>query len=101
MEVKGQQERLKIAPLLLTGIIDKLVSVDKKPGMANYTMQLHFLNATLHLLVKTGSNNSNIILLQDESIHTRLKELYPERYSISYSEDSSQFKLSIKLDEER
>ena len=101
MEVKGQPERLKIAPLLLTGIIDKLVSVDKKPGMANYTMKLHFLNATLHLLLKTGSNNGNIILQQDESIHTRLKELYPERYSICYSDDSSQLKLSIQLDEER
>ncbi len=92
MQVQGEHENLKIAPLLLTGIIDKIMLEG-----ANYYMLLQFYEKELQFLVEVHSNNGHSGLLLDDAIHIRLKELYPQRHEIF--QGRSQFTLTIQLDE--
>jgi Histidine kinase len=100
IEVEGEHEKLKIAPLLLTGIIDKIMVEDNLPEKRKRKMLLQFSSNELQMVVNADSSNGNPVLKQDDSIHIRLKELYSERYSVSYSTDRNEFKLRIQLDEE-
>lgn len=101
MEVTGEHEKLKIAPLLLTGIIDQIVTEQPRAGKADYKMQLQFLGNDLQLIVTGDLQNDSTGFIPGDSIQTRLKELYPQKHTMSYSADLGQFKLSIQLDEER
>ncbi len=101
MQVIGQHEKLKIAPLLLTGIIDKIIAENKPKDGANYKMLLQFSGNKMKLSGRIELKNGNAEILSDHSIVTRLKELYPENYTISYSPVNGDFKLSITLNEEK
>ncbi|MDZ4796351.1 MAG: histidine kinase [Bacteroidota bacterium] len=101
MEVTGEHEKLKIAPLLLTGIIDKIVTEQPVAGKADFRMLLQFSGNDMELIVTADTNPGNLGFIPDDAMQTRLKELYPEKYIMSYSADEGQFKLNIKLDAER
>ena len=102
MEVTGEHENLKIVPLLLTGILDEIVSTENIPEKKNYKMQLQFSGNKMQLDVTGDFGKQNeMLILPGGTLDLRLNELYPGRFSINYLPDSNQFKLSLLLDEER
>jgi Histidine kinase len=101
MKVTGEYDRLKIAPLLLTGIIDEIITYRNLWERKTCSMLLQFSGKELQLII-TGdmAAQNEIVLLPGGSIDTRLRELYPERYSVKYLPGNKQFKFSLLLDEE-
>ena len=107
LEVTGEQDKLKIAPLILAGFIDKMASEDFINGETVYKIHLQFSGNEMHLIENGGpittrpKKRTNWLLFKEDDLHKRLTELYPDRFSYSYAADNNQFKLLIKLDEER
>jgi hypothetical protein len=93
-------EKLRIAPLLLAGIIDKLVDENGKENI-HYKVSLHFTGNSLELSIrnKSGSGMKDL-LTNTDALSIRLEKLYPGKYT-HYKKDENSFILQIKLDEER
>jgi hypothetical protein len=102
MDVSGNPEHLKIAPLLLTGMIDKVSKEAAGAEKSDYALSLHFTGNLLQLSI-TGlfQHGRGPWLPQDDPIAMRLNEWYPEKHSIGYSPDTKTLKLEIKLDADR
>ncbi len=102
MEITGDHDKLKIAPLLLAGFIDKVMAVDNNGEIRVCKMQLHFTGYEMQLDINGDTRKGNTsLLLPEDALYLRLKELYPGRFSLNNTNGNGQFKLSLKLDEER
>lgn len=102
LTVTGEHDKLKIAPLLLTGFIDKVVGENKSPAKRVYKMYLQFSGNEMTLRVDGDAVTSSAALLSpDDALYLRVKELYPERFSLVYQNDERQLTLQLKLDSER
>jgi Histidine kinase len=97
--VTGEYNRLRIAPLLLAGIIDKLAVVDGGKEKIFYKIQLQFTGNEMMMAIN-GMANDTALLEDGGDLHSRLTGLYPGRHFISGT-DSNTCKLIIKLDEEK
>ncbi|MBC7868084.1 MAG: histidine kinase [Gloeobacteraceae cyanobacterium ES-bin-316] len=97
---EGSYEKLKISPLLLAGLIDRIAGENSRAKHQQFILQLSFADTEMILLVneKTGQNNLDF-LLQDKELNRHLMELYPNRFSVTQL-NNNQLKLSIILDEE-
>lgn len=102
MDITDDPGQLKIAPLLLTGIIDKVSDQHAGAGTASYTLNLQFSGDVLHLVI-TGpfAGSATGWLPPDDPLLLRLNELYPAKHSFNYSPGDKTLKLDIKLDAER
>jgi hypothetical protein len=101
MVVTGEHDKLKIAPLLLTGIIDEIITHRNLWERKTCTMLLQFSGKKLQLIIMGDMAAQNeIVILPGGTTDIRLKELYPERYSVQYLPGNKQFKFSLLLDEE-
>lgn len=98
MEVTGEHDKLKIAPLLLAGYVDKLASVNNGEISRQYEMSLQFSGYEMCLNINSTGKETPGLLLSDDALNKRLKELYAGRFSIN--DIPGQFKLSLSLDEE-
>lgn len=107
LSVSGEHAKLKIAPLIMAGLIDKMVAGDNVSAENFYKINLQFSGDEMQLLINRDpiaigfDKRSTRFLSEDDDLHKRLTELYPERFSYTYATGDSQFKLYIKLDEER
>jgi sensor histidine kinase YesM len=101
MEVHGEHDKLKIAPLLLAGFIDKIIDGNNAGEQRNYTLHLRFSGQQMEMGINQDPEKQVAIsMLNDEALHQRLTELYPERFTLSDSMGNGQFKLSLMLDDE-
>lgn len=92
LETSGNHGQLKIAPLLLAGIIDKLnTAVEAKQTACR--LQVVFSGSQLRL---SFAGNEAGVLYADELLVQRLNELYPGRYRLQH--ENNQFLLEIQLD---
>ncbi len=92
LETPNDPEQLKIAPLLLTGIIDHLApATGNEP--ANYHLQVSFREATLCL---SFSGKQMHTLNSHHQPLQRLNELYAGRFQVQQNEQL--FSLEIQLD---
>ncbi len=94
-------EKLKIAPLLLAGIIDKLVDEN---GTENnhYKVSLRFTGKDMELEIRNESGNEmKDLLVNGDALSVRLQKVYPGKYTHYISTEENSFTLQIKLDEER
>lgn len=100
-EVTGEHQKLKIAPLLLTGIIDEIIQAEIVTEKKKYKIQLQFSGIEMQLIV-TGNlgQQTKMLILPGGILDMRLKELYPGSFSFHYLDGSNQFKLNLKLDTE-
>ncbi len=97
--VTGEPEKLKIAPLLLTGFIDKLV-VDENGGIKKlYKMQLGFSGNDMIVQI-AGDSGVAELLPEEDPLYLRIKELYPGRFSLLYRKEEGELNLRLKLDSE-
>lgn len=100
LSVNGTFDQLKIAPLLLTGLTDKIASGRGEGKVQHYQLSLNFSGAELAIRVKEkNSNRFNNFLKPDDSLIIRLNEIYHERFSISFDGVENQLLLNIRLDE--
>lgn len=102
MEVTGDHDKLKIAPLLLVGFIDKMAAGEDTGEKGVCKIQLQFSGNEIKLTMNGDSEKENAgLLLAEDPLHTRLIELYPRRFSVGDPYTNGLFKLSLKLDDER
>jgi hypothetical protein len=96
----GDYEKLKIAPLLLAGFIDKINTNKTMPGSCS--MKLHFSGSDMQCVVKYESDTPSATLLEDnDPLYRRLTELYPDRFKFEHQPGNGELNLRLKLDEER
>ncbi len=101
MSPASSPEKLKIAPLLLAGIIDKLVDEN---GTENnhYKVSLRFTGKDMELEIRNESGNEmKDLLVNGDALSVRLQKVYPGKYTHYISTEENSFTLQIKLDEER
>jgi hypothetical protein len=97
-EVWGEPGKLRIAPLLLAGLVDRVTT--GQDGEAECTIQLHFSgNEMITTITRTATKSVKSMVLLDEDMHKRLNELYTGKFSVN--SEVNEFKLRLILDEER
>jgi Histidine kinase len=102
MTVSGNSDQLSIAPLLLAGFIDKIAAANTGAEKRSYQLNLQFISNQLVLQVNgCRQSGSFMYAAEDEALQERLQKLYPSRFSISASNNSEHFKLSLLLDSEK
>jgi hypothetical protein len=97
---QGAFDKLKIAPLLLTGFIDKIVSLNNGTVQNEYAIGLQFLNNTMLLrihgeIMKPGYHFFDA----NDSLYKRLSELYDNRFSYRVMPANNCIELSLQLNE--
>ncbi len=102
LRTEGEYDKLKIAPLLLVGFIDKMVNGKNDKGQQVYDLQLQFSGNTMHLKLEGELENGHPGFLNPgEPLYTRLNELYDGKFWYEQLPGGRQVQLSLKLDEER
>jgi len=97
----GHYDKLKIAPLLLVGFIDKIAGDNKANGRKNFILDLEFAGTELEFRVKGAfGNKAEEFFTNGDTLFIRLKELYPDKYSFRYIPGKDQLSLNVKLDEQ-
>ena len=97
---QGVYDKLKIAPLLLAGFIDKIVSINNGSVQNEYSIRLQFLNNTMLLRI-----NGYIIIPDcsfldaNDSLYKRLSELYDRRFYYREIPAEDCIELSLQLNE--
>lgn len=98
--VIGSFDHLKIAPLLLTGLIDKIDVAKKEGHISDYNFELHFSGNQLVIRLKNEStNNFGNIFSMEDAVFIRLNEIYKERFTFSVDKIENQLLLNVQLDE--
>jgi LytS/YehU family sensor histidine kinase len=101
LEVKGEYDKLKIAPLLLAGFIDNVTAFTNRDGKQLYKMELQFSGNKMQLMIGEMKGNATTNYhLQDSEFFKRISELYPQKFEVNSLLDSYAFKLSLRLDEQ-
>lgn len=102
IDITGDPGQLKIAPLLLTGIIDKVSKQDAGTEKNSYKLSVGFSGNVLQLFITGPFMDAGTLWLPpDDPLTLRLIELYPEKHSITSSPEHKTLKLEIKLDADR
>ena len=101
LNTHGQYDKLKIAPLLLVGFIDKIAGENNANGRKKFLLDLQFAGTELAFRVEgTFGNKGSAFFTNEDSLLIRLKELYPDKYSIHYLPGNNQLSLNVNLDEQ-
>ena len=95
IEIKGDYNQLRIAPLLLTEIIDQFVSQSSQSGSLSKVL-LEFEGNRLHFMVAEENEISRPI---DSVLHQRISELYGSRCTIHPLKGNQLVNLTLLLDE--
>jgi hypothetical protein len=101
LTTRGEYDKLKIAPLLLAGIIDKIAAESNMNGSKQYLLCLGFNASEMEFSVKGdfGNKPGDLFSSQDPLI-IRLRELYPEKFSFHFLSGNNQLNLRVRLDEQ-
>jgi hypothetical protein len=97
-EVSGEHDKLRISPLLLAGLVDR-IAADGENGGKIYTIQLQFSGNEMLTIIKRNGAGDKTVIVMDEDMRRRLDELYKNRFTVSTQ--ANEFKLRLVLDEER
>jgi hypothetical protein len=98
--VEGDPGKLKIAPLLLAGFIDKIVARHSRPG--EYTMKLEFSeqNMSFRIHGDLGESGQDFFGSNEDALYRRLTEFYRQKFSWRLSSGNNFFELNLRLNEE-
>ncbi len=98
--VNGPFDQLKIAPLLLTSLTDKIATASLEEKIQHYELDLTFSGSQLAIRVTEEFNKEfGDFFKPGDPLITRLDELYRERYTISTNNRERELLLNIQLDE--
>lgn len=101
LNVKGEYEKLRIAPLLLAAFVDKISGLKDNGDIKQYELCLEFSGTNMEFRLSSKLNEDQHLKLPDnEPALTRLKELYPGRFSILHSNCKNLLELKLELDEQ-
>jgi Histidine kinase len=101
LEVTGEYEKLKIAPLLLVGFIDKIPAAENTVEKNLCGIHLQFSGQEMQLGVNGDPGKMlTAALLPDDALYQRLKEVYPGRFSVNNTAADAPFKLNLVLNEQ-
>jgi len=91
LECEPGGEQLKIAPLLLAGLLDNVISTDKKKGRQEYSIRIAFEKKMMQFSI-TGTE-------QAPGLPALLEKLYPKKYTSTHTA-ANIFTLNLELDED-
>lgn len=97
----GEYDKLKIAPLLLAGFIDKITSVSDGNMKKSYNVELRFSGSEMRFGIAGDLDMQQDFLAVYDPLYLRLNELYPGKFAYEFLPEGRQLKLSLQLDEER
>lgn len=102
LSVKGEYDKLKIAPLLLAAFIDKIATGNEKGRSGMYHLSLEFQGAEMrfHIVGSAGAELSNDLFSSSDPSVVRLRELYQNKYTVAQPGAQVPFQLKLKLDEQ-
>ncbi|HEX5654711.1 MAG TPA: histidine kinase [Chitinophagaceae bacterium] len=96
----GDYDGLKIAPLLLAGVVDKLSTIHERGEPVHVKLQLEFAGAEMVCEIE---NDAGLPLSKffnpGELAYKRFEETYPGNFTCSYPQGESKLKFSLQLDE--
>lgn len=101
LAIRGDFDKLRIAPLLLAAFIDKISAQHEKAERKYYHLQLDFSGAEMQFEVNDASAQTSTLpglFADDDPSMIRLRELYPGKYSFDRSMAGKPFRLKLKLD---
>ncbi len=81
LNTRGCYDKLKIAPLLLAGFIDRIASYNNDLSGNEYAVSLNFLENIMLFRINGVLNGFNNPLLQDDVLYTRITGLYSGRFT--------------------
>lgn len=90
LECEPGGEQLKIAPLLLVGLLDNVISTGKKKGRQVYSIRIAFEENRMQFSI-TGT-------AQAPGLPALLEKLYPNRYTTAHTAGNI-FTLNLELNE--
>jgi hypothetical protein len=94
----GRFDKLKIAPLLLVGFIDKLVA-KPRPGQ-NYHLELGFSEARMTFtIISPGDDDKQFLVRHDDQLYRRIIEIYDDRFRLDQLTEDKTLELELFLDE--
>jgi LytS/YehU family sensor histidine kinase len=100
INTKGTYEKLKIAPLMLAGFIDSIVSENNGSATNEYQVSLLFSGNTMVLQITGNLENADGNFYANDSVYQRLKELYHEKFSYRVLRPHNSIELSLNLNEQ-
>jgi hypothetical protein len=102
IDVNGEPGHLKIAPLLLTGFIDKILTDAQAGRKQECRIEIGFFGAEMQMKIN-GELGKRIPALigPDDDLYKRLNEFYPDRFQVNMTQGGDTFNLNIRLDEDR
>ncbi len=95
IDVVGDYNQLRIAPLLLTEFVDQFANRSEATGRSTKLL-LRFEGRRLHFIVSDANQS---VTLVDPSLFLRIRELYGNRCTINSSIGQEWINLTILLDE--
>lgn len=102
IETEGTPGKLKIAPLLLAGFIDKITASSSNNARKLYALHLKFTGNEMRFSIHGDMNGHGNAFFGEvpDTLYRRFSELYPGRFSVNQSEGKDFFELNVKLDEQ-
>jgi hypothetical protein len=95
LRTEGVYNHLKIAPLMLAGIIEYMAAADKNSSNSLFDFNLRFAGKNLFF---SATNTRKLLPGYSHELTQKLNEFYPGKYSLDVA-DGNKMKLKIELDE--
>lgn len=96
-EISGRHDHLKIAPLLLAGIVDHFAG-DQVYQEQIFSIRLAFSGNQMTTIITGNSIRNKPVTIPGDAVLKQLIKLYERRFEINHA--PNEFKLIILLDEE-
>lgn len=102
VSTEGEPGKLKIAPLLLAGFIDKIVAQNNTTITSMYAMKLGFSENNMSFSIQGDLGRHTIFFGENnqDALYRRLTEFYKDRFSFRISSANNFFELNVRLNEE-
>jgi hypothetical protein len=102
LQVSGEYDKLRIAPLLLAGFIDNISGAVNNKQQQHYRLQLQFDGKEMECRIDGEQGHGTTDFFSgDTTLCRRLQELYPGKFHYAATDRDPAFSFNLQLDEER
>lgn len=102
LQTEGDYSKLKIAPLLLAELIDKIAGTGNGIEGNKYILDIRFSGKEMQLNLQGDFQKTPVQFFSpSDPLYKRLNELYGEKFSYKKVPASGQLNMVLQLDEER
>jgi hypothetical protein len=95
----GTHDTLTIAPLLLVGFIDKVVTEDKTGISCLFSLEFSQSNL-LFSVINKSSERAGPLITKNDLVYRTMAQVYEGRFILEQNENEKMLELNLLLDEE-